>query len=210
MQTNKQASTQNKQGSLQNVVDIIALDMGNVLVNVNKKAVSDFLNRSFVDVEKAFFANPEHSAMSRGASPEGFLEFAQDALGLSKVETRDAWCKVVSVKKGAVDLVSRLNKPAYAWSNTDVLHFAAFSCDLPATLFEPRKRALSFEVRADKPASAFFEAALERLGVPGHKVFFVDDKPENIAAAKAFGIHAFQADGLPEVERVLAEAGLLD
>ncbi len=49
---------------------------------------------------------------------------------------------------------------------------------------------LSYEVGAMKPAATIFDVAIERAGVPAERIFFVDDREENVAAAREAGIDA--------------------
>ncbi|MGI9467303.1 MAG: HAD family hydrolase [Rubripirellula sp.] len=44
---------------------------------------------------------------------------------------------------------------------------------------------LSFEEGVMKPDSVIYEIAEERVGVPAESIFFLDDKPENINAARS-------------------------
>lgn len=50
--------------------------------------------------------------------------------------------------------------------------------------------ALSFEIGAMKPEPAIYAAAAELAGVPPHAIFFVDDRPENVAGAREAGFDA--------------------
>jgi FMN phosphatase YigB (HAD superfamily) len=45
-----------------------------------------------------------------------------------------------------------------------------------------------------KPDKEIFVIAQHKAGVPNNKILFVDDRPENIEAAKAFGWHTFLYD----------------
>lgn len=48
----------------------------------------------------------------------------------------------------------------------------------------------SYELGFAKPDPAYFAAVLERLALPGTQVLFVDDNADNVAAARAVGLHA--------------------
>ncbi len=50
----------------------------------------------------------------------------------------------------------------------------------------------SCTVRMTKPDPAIYEHCVAALGVPADQVAFFDDRPENIKAANALGIHAVQ------------------
>jgi len=52
--------------------------------------------------------------------------------------------------------------------------------------------ALSYELGACKPSPKIFRAAAELVGVPPEEIFFVDDIPGHVAAARQFGIDAVQ------------------
>ena len=49
---------------------------------------------------------------------------------------------------------------------------------------------LSYEVRAAKPEPAIYRDAVEGLGVAPEKALFLDDRAENVEAARAFGLRA--------------------
>jgi FMN phosphatase YigB (HAD superfamily) len=61
-----------------------------------------------------------------------------------------------------------------------------------------RPAILSYELGASKPERAIFERAAERAGTPPERIFFCDDLPEHIAAARAAGWDAevFKSAGL--------------
>lgn len=50
----------------------------------------------------------------------------------------------------------------------------------------------SFEAGSMKPDRRIYDVAIERAGVPPESIFFVDDRPENVAAARAAGIDAVE------------------
>jgi glucose-1-phosphatase len=52
--------------------------------------------------------------------------------------------------------------------------------------------ALSYRIKATKPAVAIFEAAAELAGVLPEEIFFVDDLAENVAGARAHNFDAVQ------------------
>lgn len=54
-----------------------------------------------------------------------------------------------------------------------------------------------------KPDVTAYEHALQRLGVAPNKVYFFDDLPVNVAAARSLGINAFQVRGLAETASAL-------
>jgi len=59
-----------------------------------------------------------------------------------------------------------------------------------------------------KPDRETYEDALRRLGVGAAQVFFFDDLPGNVAAARAVGIQAFQVKGVAETASALRALGI--
>ncbi len=51
-------------------------------------------------------------------------------------------------------------------------------------------------IRAAKPQPAAYEAALRRMRTEPERVVFIDDKQENVDAARALGIQAFVTDSV--------------
>ncbi len=64
----------------------------------------------------------------------------------------------------------------------------------------------SYEIGFHKPDERIYRAALDRLGANPEACFFLDDRPENVAGARALGMHAhvFSAENLPAVREAVA------
>jgi glucose-1-phosphatase len=67
---------------------------------------------------------------------------------------------------------------------------------------------LSFEERAMKPEAAIYEAAVRRASVPANEVFFTDDRPENVAGARAAGLDAVLFTGPENLRAELQRRGI--
>jgi putative hydrolase of the HAD superfamily len=48
----------------------------------------------------------------------------------------------------------------------------------------------SYELRAAKPEPAIYEHCVKGLGVPASETVFIDDRPENVEGARAYGLRA--------------------
>lgn len=70
------------------------------------------------------------------------------------------------------------------------------------------KIALSYEIQSMKPDAAIYRAAVELTGVAPNEVFFVDDRAENVAGAREFGIDAVQFTTAHQLVRDLRERGV--
>ncbi len=66
----------------------------------------------------------------------------------------------------------------------------------------------SNEEGVKKPDARAFELALERMRLPAEEVLFVDDHPDNIAAAKALGLLTHRFEDTEPFVRDLRERGI--
>jgi putative hydrolase of the HAD superfamily len=66
----------------------------------------------------------------------------------------------------------------------------------------------SCELGARKPDPAIFGAALARLDCAPADVLFLDDRPANVAAARALGLAAETYTGAPQAADRIRAAGL--
>ncbi|MBN2499662.1 MAG: HAD family phosphatase [Anaerolineales bacterium] len=68
---------------------------------------------------------------------------------------------------------------------------------------------ISAEVGVKKPDQRIYELTLEKVGVAPQEAVFIDDMPENIAAAKAVGMHGIRfvskAQALADLEALLKQ-----
>jgi epoxide hydrolase-like predicted phosphatase len=68
---------------------------------------------------------------------------------------------------------------------------------------------ISAEVQVMKPAARIFEITLERCGVAADEAVFLDDFPENIAAARAVGLNAIhfrsREQALSDLDQLLGQ-----
>jgi len=69
---------------------------------------------------------------------------------------------------------------------------------------------ISAEIGHAKPSDTAFQIALEKLGVAAQEVFFIDDNPANIDAAKRNGLQAVQYTSLSNLKITLKEHHLIE
>ena len=91
-------------------------------------------------------------------------------------------------------------------SNTNPLDIAALRRQFPDLFvpFEGRVFA-SHEIGAMKPARAFYAAVSAGLKLDPGVCVFIDDRGENVAAARQFGMHAIRYTGTDELTEELAD-----
>jgi putative hydrolase of the HAD superfamily len=68
---------------------------------------------------------------------------------------------------------------------------------------------LSCDVGSCKPDPAIYALLLQRLGLPGEQVLFVDDREDNLAAAEELSIRGHLFRGAPDLRTDLERLGIL-
>lgn len=68
--------------------------------------------------------------------------------------------------------------------------------------------ALSYELKACKPDAKIFTGAVELAGVPASEIFFVDDTPGHVQAARQAGLDAVQYTSTARLVADLRQRGL--
>ena len=108
----------------------------------------------------------------------------------------DAWAEMFSLNPTGRALFERaVDDPAVSvctLSNIARHHVNALERKWPGFFAGADHLFLSFRIGIRKPDPGIYRHALERLDTDPGDCFFVDDLPENIAAARALGIHAHQ------------------
>ena len=78
-------------------------------------------------------------------------------------------------------------------------------------LYEPFNPCLlSCEIGIEKPDLKAYEFLLTELNLPAKEVLFIDDRPENIEAAKAAGLDAILFSSEPQLRNELSKRGVLE
>jgi 2-haloacid dehalogenase len=109
---------------------------------------------------------------------------------------------------GIVRRLADARVPLYALTNFGAEFFTRFRPTDP--IFELfADIVVSGEERCVKPDTRIYEIAEARFGMPPQLLFFTDDNPANIAAAKARGWRAHLFTDAATLERELVAAGLL-
>jgi 2-haloacid dehalogenase len=113
---------------------------------------------------------------------------------------------------GTVALLERLKVlgvPLYALTNWSLETFAMTRERFPFLAWFERI-VVSGEEGMAKPDPRFFRLAIERCALDPERTLFIDDNPENVAAAREQGLDAVRFTAAAPLARTLAERGLLD
>lgn len=170
-------------------------DLGNVLVRFDHlNAARQIAQRTRVDPEelfRLFFDSPLVIDHDTGKiSTRAFYEELRKKwnIGATFEEFLLAWNGIFTEDKGSTALVRKLMKryPCYLISNTNPPHFEHCRESYPV-LKEFSGWILSYEVGVLKPHPAIYQKALEMIGLPPERIFYVDDRADLIEAAETMG-----------------------
>jgi putative hydrolase of the HAD superfamily len=179
----------------------IFLDLGRVLINLD---LTFFGNRMKQlagvqpeELRAAILDNGLGSSFETGRISEA--EFHAQICGTlgKKISFDDffaAWNSIFLPAPLLPDrLISRLAQKARLWtlSNTNIAHFNFIREHFPSLRYF-EGRILSYEVGLQKPDERIFHLALDRAKVEAEATLFIDDQLQNVEAARALGIDAFQ------------------
>lgn len=198
-------------------VAAVVLDIGNVLLEWNPRR---FYDRAYgVARREALFAAVDLEAMNleidRGApfreTVRALAARHPDHAPLIR-DWHDRWIEMASPEIARTVAVMRALKaagvPVHALSNFGRETFALAQRHY-GFLSEFDRPFISGHLGVIKPDPAIYRLVEDDLGLPPERLFFTDDRPENIAAARARGWQTHLFDGPEGLERRLAAEGLL-
>ena len=201
-----------------NVIDTVIFDVGNVLYQWDLRALFakiiddddelDWFLANVVTPEWHF----EHDAGKTLADMEAerVALFPDRAHHIRQYVTRFNET-IPGPVPGSLEIVHELHAadvPLYAITNFGAEFWAGFVPTAPVfKLF--RDIVVSGTEKMVKPDKAIYDLAIARFGIEPAHALFIDDRPENIAAAKACGLHGHVFTDAEELRIHLTEADLL-
>lgn len=197
---------------------VVAFDFGGVLFDVDVGRYLELASEAFqVSTAALATATFESGIWSRAEvgllDGPGFLRAVLRQLKLPSgpqetAKLSRAWCRIIRLRPGAVELLRRVRIDCCGWSNTDPVHAGEMS-RLPGFWGAIGQKFLSFDLGVEKPAVRFFQLAVAELAVSPQRIVYIDDRADNVASARALGIDAFVATSLAGVESGLAARRLI-
>jgi FMN phosphatase YigB (HAD superfamily) len=194
------------------VPEVVLWDLGGVVYDVDleaaRRAWRAHTGRSGDELDERLFESGLKDAMDRGSVSPAEV---RGALGLDDATWRALWNGVLCLRAPVDELIRAATAGrtrAGVLSNTDPVH-AEFIRSTAPFAARIERWVLSFEVHAMKPEPAIYEAALAAFaGVGAERVLFLDDRPENVAGARALGMDAVRCCSFEDARAALAERGL--
>jgi putative hydrolase of the HAD superfamily len=197
-------------------------DLGGVLIDVRMACCVSPWSRSLgMDPEEMvalLWRDRTYERLERGEiTVERYVRKVSEVLGgraLSMEEFLAGWNGVFfGLMEGAVGLLDALGRRGLrlvGLTNTNEAHTRFWSGRYPQIGQRLERIFLSHDLGSRKPESACYRAVLDYLGLPAGAVAFVDDRPENTAAAERLGMRPVLAEGTDSIVRGLRGLGLDD
>ncbi len=175
----------------------VVLDFGGVLLHLGDlrphQALAQELGIPLEVLHREVFDGPLSVAAQRGEiSPEELWQRLAEQWGWPRERGEELAARFwegVRIDTALVDFMRGL-RPRYrtallsnAWSDLRALLHRLGVADAFDVMV------ISAEERLMKPEPEIYQVLLERLNLPPEATVFVDDRPENIAAAQALGMH---------------------
>jgi len=180
---------------MQSAVELVLLDMGGVLLDLNDPLPTFDLDMNQHDFMETWLLSPSVRELERGDM--AITEFAaaivdEFALPYSPAEfvrRFEAWPD--EVHDGVSELLESIGRhhQLALLSNTSETHWNRDDIGGELTpLFH--EVFLSYRTRHLKPDAAAFEDVIQHFGIDAGRILFLDDNPINIDAAKGCGMQA--------------------
>ena len=198
-------------------IKLVAFDLGNVLCSVDETTASKTLaklsDKSWEEVHGIVFSQIRKLQFESGEMT--FAEHAVQAisnLGIDMPldEFTGLYDSVLIPSEDMFTLVERIaeSRRLALVSNTSEPHWKSAARFLPfSSSLDPV--IVSYEVGAMKPEPAFYDALLQRSGVPARSILFIDDLAPNIEGAETAGMIGHQFTSQRALETALAELDVI-
>lgn len=198
------------------MIDTVVFDIGNVLAEWHwRKNFTEMFGEALVDtLADATVRSPQWLEMDRGALNEAEItalltknapQYADEIARIVRenhtfVTTypyADAWLRGLRSAGYRVYILSNFGDFSYnrAKPGFTFLQYADGAL-------------ISYEVKLVKPDRAIYEALCTRFGIVPENAVFLDDRPENTEAARAFGMQAITVESKAQADAALRALGV--
>lgn len=195
---------------LTNRAEAVVFDLGAVILNIDPQlSINQFTKLGLTDIFGFLFGTEEHryfEDFERGRyTPEQFRKHVAQSTGISfSDEVFDAAfnAMLLDYPKARIQAVQQCarTKPTFLLSNTNEIHYNHYARRLGhcgvAHLDDLFTEAFfSHRIGMRKPDDEIYQYVIKRIGLPAHKILFLDDNARNIESAKRNGIETIHING---------------
>jgi len=176
----------------------VYLDLGNVLVGLDFAGAARRLRQHTDATEDALLAAFRYNALhasfeTGGIDGEAFIAaYAKQLAFRGEVAELEAiYREFLYPHQANIDFARELTAHYRVGllSNTNAIHAHFMEVEMGLGAFT-HPRIYSHTARSMKPDAAIYQAAIQAAGVPAGQCLFIDNKLENVEAARKTGMHA--------------------
>ena len=194
-------------------------DMGNVLLHFSHERMAEQMAR-VAGIEppvawRILFEDGLEWAYERGelTREQFYGRFCESAGARADIDALDAAGNdIFELNAPIIGPVGRLAAAGFRLgicSNTTASHWAYCTSRFKALNVAFPVQALSFRLKAMKPEAPFYAAAAKLTGVAPGRIFFTDDRPDNVAAAIGAGWDAVLFESVSQLNAALRDRGVV-
>jgi glucose-1-phosphatase len=194
-------------------------DLGNVLIKLAyERVISRICARSSCSRDE-LVATMEawggYRDLEKGeVTFEQFHAILREKVGYSEDlrRLREIWADFFDGPIDGIEEVLERVRSQYAiayLSNSNEVHEELIPREFSFLFRKGERFFFSHRHRCAKPDAAIFQIALRELGASPDEVVYIDDLAENVTAARALGMTAFQFESSQKLSADLAAAGLV-
>jgi len=196
-------------------IKLLVFDMGHVFVDFEWESVCQaFCDNAKIDREyfDPILRRIASLGYERGkVDTAGLIEALYDMIGIrySREEFNSLWNHTFRENEEMAELLQKLKeqRPLYLLSNTNESHWQYLQ-DTYNVSRHFQELILSYEVGHVKPAPEIYEKVLSLSGIEATHCLFIDDLPQNIAAADEIGMQTIHFQGADDLKKRLKKMGL--
>jgi putative hydrolase of the HAD superfamily len=200
------------------MIEVIYFDLGKVIVDFDhSRAAREILKVTPLSLEEAMAVLMDGELVSgyetgRLSSQEHYREVCRRLqMEVSMNKFRELWGSMFLPEPLLSERFLQALKKHYRLmllSNTNEIHFD-FLIEHYPILKVIEERLLSYQAGCMKPEARIFELAIDKACVAPENIFFTDDRPENIEAAKRAGIQALLFRSEAQLKRDMLSQGMV-
>jgi putative hydrolase of the HAD superfamily len=200
------------------MIEVIYFDLGKVIVDFDhSRAARELLKVTQLSLEEAMAVLMDGELVSeyetgRLSSQEHYRKVCRRLqMEVSMEKFRELWGSMFLPEPLLSEPFLQALKKRYRLmllSNTNEIHFDFVIQHYPI-LKVIEERLLSYQAGCMKPEARIFELAIDKAGVAPESIFFIDDRPENIEAAKRAGIQALMFQSESQLKREMLSRGIV-
>lgn len=203
----------------------IIFDFGGVILDIDPQlTVNEFIKLGFNDFERLLtpeFTEDIIGKFERGIlTPEVFRTKLKSFLNIDVTDQQldEAWNSLLyDIPGERIDIIENVKKnyQIFLLSNSNEIHYDLYVRDLQLRFgyreFDElfHKAYFSFDLHLLKPNPEIYEFVINQHELVPENTLFIDDKLENIEAAKKLGLHTYQLEKPERVRDIFKDGKLI-